>query len=700
MADEAKTEVQIIAETSKLKSGSAEAVAINKATTNVIKTDWRTAGAEIATSVAAMGTEIKGTLAGIGSGITSVQNIFFGLTSVLAGGAIFGEVINKTTKWAFEVKDLSEALGITTERASVLKIALNHIGVSSEEYAGAAVKVARTLLNNEKAFGDVQVSVRNLDLTYRNSADIMSDLINALGNLKEGTDRNVAAAEIFKRTHLDFDKLMRVNAEAMEEARKKAEDLHLIVGPEGMAKARQYKESMNDLKLVGDSLGMGIGSVVLPALTRLGSLFLAMPAAVRGFYKENEKLIESGLTVAAVFVAAEIAVKGWGAATVVVSSVVTGFTVLLKNLQFAIWILTGGFQAMTAAEMVACGGWIIVALAGIVAAFRGFGQTINDVVDIFLILKNAAEKTFLYIKAGLVGAGGDLDTMMEIIREAKALDLYAGVGQDWFGKAKGLFSMPSIKPQIDFEGLGDFGGKSDSSGSASSYEVAKANWQSETDVLGMSVAKKLELYKQNLANVEKTAKEELDYKNGLSRLEMESKKEQLDKELAFLELSAAQHTRRSEEGMNERIAIAKKEAELQKGIYGEDSTQYAQAMTKVANLRNHAATEAIKNDQRLLAMRVQMAENEVDIEAEGIRLKRELGLISEADEIAGLNKVETQKREIRKKGIEDELAAMEARGLAYTDDYKRLQESYRRCSSKPPRTAISLRSPSRSLGPI
>jgi hypothetical protein len=79
--------------------------------------------------------------------------------------------------------------------------------------------------------------------------------------------------------------ILRLNAEMLAESAEKAEKYHLVVGPEGAAKVLAYKDAMADLHLIGKSLAVQLGNVLLPVVLQLaqalGELGRAPPASSR-----------------------------------------------------------------------------------------------------------------------------------------------------------------------------------------------------------------------------------------------------------------------------------------------------------------------------------------------------------------------------------------------------------------------------------
>jgi len=201
------------------------------------------------------------------------------------GGSAFKNVIGETVKWTGEAVKLSKALGITTQEASVLNVALGHTGNGMETAVTGANMLTKTLKGNESAFEALGVKTRDQSGNYRNGLEVMTDVNEKLGHLKEGFDRNTAGMSVYGRSWREVQGLLKINKEVMEESRKRAEELHLIVGPEGVKQAKAYKVAMNDVNEVGRSAKILIGNAVLPAFIQLGSWLGAVGPQALGIFE-------------------------------------------------------------------------------------------------------------------------------------------------------------------------------------------------------------------------------------------------------------------------------------------------------------------------------------------------------------------------------------------------------------------------------
>lgn len=195
------------------------------------------------------------------------------VTAALAGGALFKETVSTTKEVVGEVVKLSKALGITSEDASVLRVALDDAFVTSDEYAAAASRLTKQLVKNEEAFRDLGVETRGPNKEFRSTVEIMADVNSRLMEFKEGTDRNIEGIKIYGKGWDEARKTLKLTAEGMTEAKKRAEELHLVMGDDKIKAVKDYKLAMKDLDDVSESFRVTIGVKMIKVLTELAVKF-------------------------------------------------------------------------------------------------------------------------------------------------------------------------------------------------------------------------------------------------------------------------------------------------------------------------------------------------------------------------------------------------------------------------------------------
>lgn len=216
-------------------------------------------------------TKIQGSLGQVNAAFERVQKTFMAFTAALAGGAAFKAVIQTSAEWNGESVKLAKALGITTEQASIMKVALNHIGVESDVLVAASQKMSKQVFSNGQAFEKMGIQVKDSAGQYRPVVDVMTEANSKLKEITNPIEQNIAGMQLYGKSWGEVKPLLKLTTEAMEEAKVRAEQLHLVVGPEGAAMARQYKEQMRDLNEVGESLSVQFGNALLPVFTRVGA---------------------------------------------------------------------------------------------------------------------------------------------------------------------------------------------------------------------------------------------------------------------------------------------------------------------------------------------------------------------------------------------------------------------------------------------
>lgn len=249
-----------------------------------------------------MSDQMQSSLGSLNSAFQKIHGTFLAFTAVLAGGAAFRTVINASNDWAIESGKLAKALGTTTEQASIMKVAMNHVGVESDTVISASQKLSRQVFTNGAAFEKMGIQVKDSSGNYRPMVDIMGEANTKLVEIKNPIAQNIAGMQLYGRAWAEVKPVLKLTAEQMEWAKQRAKELHLIVGPEGEAAAKAYQQQMRDLNLVGKSLEIQFGQMLTPVFVKLGS-WMGQEAPAMGAIFRNVLLtvVAAGQSVYVVF---------------------------------------------------------------------------------------------------------------------------------------------------------------------------------------------------------------------------------------------------------------------------------------------------------------------------------------------------------------------------------------------------------------
>ena len=143
-------------------------------------------------SVTSLHTEIEKQFKSIGNITANVTGAFAKLAAVFAGGGVLKHFIEDTNAWNSSAGLMAKQLGISTERASVLSVALKHIGVEGETYTSAAEKLSKQIQGNAQAFDVLGVKVRDASGAYRPVTELMGEVNQKLADIKNPIEQNIA----------------------------------------------------------------------------------------------------------------------------------------------------------------------------------------------------------------------------------------------------------------------------------------------------------------------------------------------------------------------------------------------------------------------------------------------------------------------------------------------------------------------------
>ena len=226
---------------------------------------------------------IKGRLEGLTGAFEKMNIAMAGVQNILAGGKLFGEAVSETVNLTKESLALGRQMGVSATTASILKVAMGAAFVTQDQMSAGANKITQALKKNESAFTDLGVATRDSGGHLKSTMDIMLDTNERLMEIKEGTDRNVEGVKTYGRAWADIAPTLKVNKEAMKEAKETADALGLTIGVENVAMVQKYRGSMNDVHEVIEALQKSIGDTLLPSLTSTGEWFKSVgPALVTG----------------------------------------------------------------------------------------------------------------------------------------------------------------------------------------------------------------------------------------------------------------------------------------------------------------------------------------------------------------------------------------------------------------------------------
>lgn len=234
-----------------------------------------------------------------------------------AGAAIVKafEFSQSAGKYADDIATLSVQTGISTQKLQEWSYASNFIDTSVDTITGSMTKLLANINSAadgsdtaKQKFVDLGVSIYDFDGKLRPTEDVFWDLIDALGQIENPTERDAAAMELFGKSAKELNPLIEAGSKAWNDLGKEAENMGVVFSEENLAKMGSFDDSMQKFKATGEALANSIGLVMIPAFQPLvdaasesmGKLSAALqegvsPAEIPGLLTDLLTTVESAV---------------------------------------------------------------------------------------------------------------------------------------------------------------------------------------------------------------------------------------------------------------------------------------------------------------------------------------------------------------------------------------------------------------------
>lgn len=195
-----------------------------------------------------------------------------------AGAAIVKafEFSQSAGKYADDIATLSVQTGISTKRLQEWSYASNFIDTSVDTITGSMTKLLANINSAadgsdtaKQKFVDLGVSIYDFDGKLRPTEDVFWDLIDALGQIENPTERDAAAMELFGKSAKELNPLIEAGSKAWNDLGKEAENMGVVFSEENLAKMGSFDDSMQKFKATGEALANSIGLTMIPAFQPL-----------------------------------------------------------------------------------------------------------------------------------------------------------------------------------------------------------------------------------------------------------------------------------------------------------------------------------------------------------------------------------------------------------------------------------------------
>lgn len=174
-------------------------------------------------------------------------------TAATAAGKALVNITADSALFADDINTLSKQTGLDTETLQKLTYAESlidvEVGTISKSMARLTKNMTSTSAEVQGAFEALGVSVKdNVTGELRNNEDVFNDLIKALGNVANETERDNLAMQIFGKSAQELNPLILGGANQLKKLGDSAKSAGLILSQEALDSLNEFNDSIDVLK--------------------------------------------------------------------------------------------------------------------------------------------------------------------------------------------------------------------------------------------------------------------------------------------------------------------------------------------------------------------------------------------------------------------------------------------------------------------
>ena len=188
----------------------------------------------------------------------------------------FADTTVETAKAVDEILTLASTSGLATDTIQKMNYASELLDVSTETITGSMTRMIRSLSQAQKGTGDAADAFRKLHVNIRDSNGRLKDsetlfyqVIDALGKVRNETERDALAMQIFGRSARELNPLIEAGSSALKELGDEAERMGYVMDENTLQRFGALDDAMQRFKNQTQAFKQSIGLVLLPVLTAL-----------------------------------------------------------------------------------------------------------------------------------------------------------------------------------------------------------------------------------------------------------------------------------------------------------------------------------------------------------------------------------------------------------------------------------------------
>lgn len=308
-----------------------------------------------------------------------------GAAAVTVVGGLVGALASSTmdmSKTADDLLTLSTQTGLTTDQLQEFEYASELVDVSTDTLQGSLVKLTNNMQtaatgtgSAAEAFKTLKVKVADSQGHLKNNYDVFLQTIDALGKMKNETERDALAMDIFGKSATDLNPLIEAGSGRLKELAEQAHEVGYVVDNETLQSFGELDDAMQKLDKQGDAVKRSFAEALLPIITAFVDVITAIPTPVL-------TAVIAITSIATVILLVVKAVNELQGPAGVVSRIINDSLTPLDMLYIKVLAIVTAVTALVAviAVLIGKGGELTSAMGSITSATTGTMRSANSTV--------------------------------------------------------------------------------------------------------------------------------------------------------------------------------------------------------------------------------------------------------------------------------------------------------------------------------
>lgn len=175
--------------------------------------------------------------------------------AALAAAAGIAKLVLDAADMAGQLVDTSLKTGLSTTTLQELAYVGDQVGTSVEDMTSSMAKLTRSMAGAKggtgpaaDAFAALGVSVTDANGSLRSQEDVFRDVIDALGRMPEGAERDALAMEIFGKSAQELNPLIKAGSAEIARLTEEAHKMGAVMDEESVAALESFGDELASLK--------------------------------------------------------------------------------------------------------------------------------------------------------------------------------------------------------------------------------------------------------------------------------------------------------------------------------------------------------------------------------------------------------------------------------------------------------------------